>query len=104
MSAQTIATVEVSAIDQVTGVALRFGLTPLVADQWCVCVCTDGRHRDVDLMTDPVWGDGGYIDRVPWRDTRAKAARDLLLTPIEGAHRVVRRARLVIDAIEEDPS
>lgn len=102
MSAQTVAAVEVSALDQVTGVALRFGLTPLVADQWCVCVCADGRHREADLVTDPVWGEGGHIDQIPWRATRAKAAQDLLLTPVEGAHRVIRRARLVLDAVEAD--
>ncbi|GEM_PF-6074216 len=102
MSAETVASVDVTAIDHVTGTALRFGLTPLVADQWCVCVCTDGRHREHDLVTDPVWADGGYSDQVPWRNTRAKAARDLLLTNGPDKHRVVRRARLVYDAIEED--
>lgn len=87
-------------IDQVTGVATLASLDVRTADQWCVCVCRDDRHHD--LVVDPVFTDGTYVDREAWRTDRDTAVRDLAYTPAEHAHIVIRPSRVVTAPVEVD--
>lgn len=89
-----------AAIDQVTGVAALASLDVRTADQWCVCVCRDDRHHD--LVVDPVFVDGTYVDREAWRTDRDAAVRDLAHTPAEHAHIVIRPARHITAPVEVD--
>lgn len=87
-------------IDHVTATANLASLDVLTADQWCVCVCRDDRHHD--LAVDPVFVDGGYVDRDAWRTDRAAAVRDLAYTPADCAHIVIRPARHITAPVEVD--
>jgi len=87
-------------IDQVTGVATLASLDVRTADQWCVCICRDDHHHD--LVVDPKWSDGQWVDVVAWRIDRDAAVRDLAHTPSEHAHIVIRPSRVVTAPVEVD--